>query len=65
MDLAIKTGKRWHEEYKKETNMQVCDPDGWRNDGLDFDTYMCSWAEFKERALHSTLIPAEHNDVKE
>jgi len=62
MDLVIKTGKEWHEKYKKETGMQVYDPDGWRNDGLDLDIYMCSWKEFKKRALYSTLIPIERNE---
>jgi len=58
--MDLKSGLIWHEIFKKETGMQVYDPDGWRNDDLDMDTHICDYDEFKKRAVRSSLIPIEN-----
>jgi len=49
----------WAKQYIAIYGMEICDPDGWRIDNLDIDTYECTWAEFCQRALHSTQCPVK------
>jgi hypothetical protein len=58
-----KSGKEWHNQYEQAFGMTICDPDGWRNDNLDIDEYVCTWEEFKTRALKSSQVPV--NNPKE
>ena len=50
------SGKQWQERCPNDP--RIVDPDGWRSDGLDYETAPIERAEYEERLLRCTVMDA-------